>query len=84
MTHDNGVIIPIKVECYAGHRGEEAPRRFHVGGKAVEVDEVLDRWLAPGHRYFKVRDLDGHTWILRRDDEADRWELHMYKHAGLL
>lgn len=77
-----GASIPVQVECYAGHRGEETPRRFHMGGQAVEVAEVLDRWLAPDHRYFKVRDPEGHVWILRRDDAADAWELVMYKHAS--
>lgn len=82
MANEGGRSIPIRVECHAGYRGEETPRRFFVGGQAVEVTEVLDRWLAPDHRYFKVRDPEGHAWILRRDDEADTWELVMYKHAG--
>src|SRR5512134_3828399 len=43
-----------RVECYAGHRGEETPRRFSFDGRTTEVAEVLDAWLAPDHRYFKV------------------------------
>jgi uncharacterized protein with PIN domain len=47
------------VECYAGYRGEEMPRRFGFAGAKIEIAEVVDRWLAPDHRYFKVRDGDG-------------------------
>lgn len=44
----------IRVECYAGHRGEEEPHRFWIGEREVEVVDILDRWLDPAHRYFKV------------------------------
>ena len=66
---------PLRVECYAGYRGEETPRRFYRGGEAVEIEEVLDRWLAPDHRYFKVRGEDGVTCILRQDVGSGRWQL---------
>jgi hypothetical protein len=68
----------LRVECYAGYRGEQEPRRFYFDRRRVEVDEVLDRWLAPDYRYFKVRGDDGDVYILRRDDPADRWELTFF------
>ncbi|MFQ6005430.1 MAG: hypothetical protein ACE5OQ_07985 [Woeseia sp.] len=68
----------IRVECYAGYRGEETPRRFYLGRQAVDVLEVLDRWLSPEHRYFKCRGADEATYILRHDTGADRWELTLY------
>jgi len=70
--------LAVQVECYAGYRGEQEPRRFHLGARAIEVAEVLDRWLAPDHRYFKVRGDDGATYILRHQVEPDRWELTLY------
>jgi hypothetical protein len=66
---------PLRVECHAGYRGEESPRRFHLGERALEVAEVLDRWLAPDHRYFKLRADDGGIYVLRHDAESQRWEL---------
>ncbi len=72
----------IRVECYAGHRGEETPRRFHLGERAIEVAEVLDQWLAPDHRYFKVRGGEGATYLLRHDVVSGRWELIMYERAA--
>ncbi len=67
--------MDVKVECYAGHRGEETPRRFDLGGRRVEVAEVVDRWYGPDHRYFKVLGGDGATYILRHDEPQDRWEM---------
>ena len=69
----------IRVECYAGHRGEEEPRRFWLGERPVAVAEILDRWLAPEHRYFKVRGDDAGIYILRHDTHADRWELTLFE-----
>ena len=37
--------------------------------------EVLDRWLEPQHRYFKVQADDGRRFILRHDTATDEWEL---------
>ncbi|MEJ2344934.1 MAG: hypothetical protein P8076_11840 [Gammaproteobacteria bacterium] len=71
-------VLTIRVECYAGYRGEEAPRRFFLGDQAIAVEEVLDRWLAPDHRYFKVRGDDGAIYILRHDERRARWELTLY------
>jgi hypothetical protein len=66
----------LRVECYAGYRGEETPRRFYLGTRAVEVAEVVDRWIAPDHRYFKVRGSDGGVYILR--ETSGRWDLTLY------
>jgi hypothetical protein len=70
--------IPVRVECHAGYRADETPVRFYLGARRVEVAEVLDRWLAPDHRYFKVLGDDGDTYILRHDTGADRWELTLF------
>ncbi|MFQ5786023.1 MAG: hypothetical protein ACE5H8_14545 [Alphaproteobacteria bacterium] len=68
----------IRVECYAGYRGEETPERFFLGDRGVAVNEVIDRWLAPDHRYFKVEGGDGAIYILRHDVVSNRWELTMF------
>lgn len=68
----------VRVECHAGYRADEVPVRFHLGTRRIEVAEVLDRWLAPDHRYFKVLGDDGDTYILRHDTVVDRWELTLF------
>ncbi len=75
--------MTIRVECYAGHRGEETPRRFHLDGRTVEIEEVLDRWLAPEHRYFKLRGADGATYILRHETQSGDWDLVLYDRRSL-
>ena len=65
----------VRVECYAGHRGEETPRALIIGDRRVEVIEVLDRWLAPDHRYFKVKGDDGDVYIVRQEATSGAWEL---------
>ncbi len=71
--------IAVRVDCYAGYRGEETPRRFWLGENRIGVAEILDRWLAPDHRYFKVRGDDAALYILRNDVLEDRWELTFYR-----
>lgn len=68
----------LKVTCYAGYRGDEEPRRFWLGRRRIDVVEVIDRWTAPDHRYFKCRGSDGDLYILRQDVARDHWELTMY------
>lgn len=59
-------------------------------GKMVEVSEVLDRWLAPDHRYAKsiaqlqlarskVLGDDGAIYTLRHHTERWVWELTLYE-----
>jgi hypothetical protein len=69
----------IVVECYAGWRGEQTPRAFVIDGRRVQVVEEIDRWLAPDHRYFKLRGDDAATYILRHDVATGDWELTVYE-----
>jgi hypothetical protein len=71
--------MKIRVECYAGYRGEQEPRSFTLGERRFAILEVLDRWLAPDHRYFKVKADDGSTYVLRHDSTLGEWDL-----AGLV
>jgi hypothetical protein len=72
----------VKVACYAGHRGEETPRRLSFDGRSVELVETLDCWLGTDHRYFKMAGEDGAIYLLRHDTARARWELTMYAAAA--
>ncbi|MGD9301854.1 MAG: hypothetical protein PVI13_09775 [Desulfobacterales bacterium] len=74
--------MQIQVDCYAGYRGEETPRHLRMADHKIEVVKVLDRWLAPDHRYFKVRGDDAATYIIRHDTTSGEWELVFYQVAG--
>lgn len=71
--------MQIRVQCYAGYRGEETPRRFWLGTRKIEVQEVLDRWMDPDYRYFKVSGDDNAVYILRHDNESLDWGLTFFK-----
>lgn len=75
-------LCGLRVECYAGYRGEQTPRRFTLGTRRVEVVEVLDGWLAPDHRYFKLRGDDGACYVLRHEVTSGEWELVFFEAGG--
>jgi hypothetical protein len=75
-------LMPIRVECYAGSKADETPRRFWREGRLVEIAEVADRWYQvesqlewPRADYFKVRGADGSEYLLKHDLESDEWYL---------
>ena len=69
----------VEVECEADHQGEATPRRLAFDHRTVAVVEVIDRWLAFEHRYFKVKGEDAAIYILRHDVPADRWQLILFE-----
>lgn len=75
-------LTPIQVECYAGAKADETPRRFRLEERVVEIGEVLDRWYQvesqpewPRADYFKVRGVDQSEFLLKHDLESDEWYL---------
>jgi hypothetical protein len=67
------IYAPVRVTCYAGYRGEQEPRRFFPDDQEREILEIVDRWLDPQHRYFKVFADDGGTYMLRHDERGGGW-----------
>jgi hypothetical protein len=67
--------MALRVECYAGYRGEQEPVAFWLGERRLVVGEIVDRWFAPAQRWFRVRADDGDTYVLRHDEGAGSWEL---------
>jgi hypothetical protein len=75
-------LIRVKVECYAGAKADEVPRRFIWEEQGIEVGEVVDRWHQvesqpewPRADYFKVRGTDSREYLLKHDLESDEWYL---------
>ncbi len=52
--------------------------RFYLGERCIEVEEVLDRWLDPAHRYFKLKGDDAGIYILRHSTGEDIWEMILF------
>jgi hypothetical protein len=72
-------VLNVGVECYAGHRGEQTPRTLIFGAHRISVAEVLDAWLAPDYRYFKLKGADADTYLVRHDERSNTWELTMFR-----
>jgi hypothetical protein len=72
----SSVWEPVEVECYSGYRAEETPRAVTLGGKRLEVAEVLSRKRlrdSSTHRTFEVfhcRLVDGRPVSLERSEEG--------------
>jgi hypothetical protein len=75
-------LVLIQVECCAGGKADEAPRRFNWEERTIEVGEVVDRWHQveskpewPRADYFRVRAADKREYLLKHDLESDEWFL---------
>ena len=68
-------VLTVAVDCYAGARGDETPRRFTRGDQHVEILAVVAQWRTPDHRYFRVATAAKETYTLRQDVTSGGWEL---------
>jgi hypothetical protein len=71
----------LRVECYAGYKGDERPVRVAIDEQLTEVSAVEDRWYSPGSTYFRVLLVTGERYVLRHDDAQDLWTLQAYRAA---
>ena len=69
----------MRVECYAGYKGDERPVRLQIDEQMVEIAEVEDRWYSPGATYFRVQLPNGERYVLRREDAQDVWTLQAFR-----
>jgi len=69
----------IRVDCYAGYRGDQRPLRFTLGAQVYQVMETEDQWYSPGAVHFRVQAGDGNTYILRHDENEDAWTLEGFR-----
>jgi hypothetical protein len=69
----------VRVECYAGYKGDERPVKLQIGGEMVDVAEVEDRWYSPGATSFRVLLANGEHYVLRREDAQDLWTLQAFR-----
>lgn len=79
----NNLDSSIRVECDSGCRPDESPRRFYLGNRKIEIDEIVDRWFGHDHVYFKVRGDDDCIYILHHAQAEYRWTLKMFDSGKL-
>ena len=72
----------LRVECYAGYKGDERPVKLEIDERMVEITEVEDRWYSPGATFFRVLLTNGERYVLRREDAQDTWTLEAFRSPG--
>ena len=72
----------LRVECYAGYKGDERPVKLQIDEHMVEITEIEDRWYSPGATYFRVLLANGERYVLRREDAQDTWTLEAFRSPG--
>ncbi len=74
--------MTVRVETYAGYKGDEKPVLFELDGKRFEVTRIVDQWYGPDHAYFRVLADDGNTYVLRHqlhEPAGEEWALASYR-----
>ena len=74
--------MDMRVESYAGYKGEETPRAFTLDGVRILVQDVIERWYSESHSYFRVCASDQHRYVLRYDLDREQWEMVMQEGAS--
>jgi hypothetical protein len=72
----------LEVDTIRGPDGESVPTAFKLGTRNLAVREIVDRWLANDHSYFKIIANNDDVYILRHDKSAQIWELSMFSRHG--
>jgi hypothetical protein len=72
----------LRVECYAGYKGDQYPLRVFFRGRLAEVTAVEDRWYSPGSLYFRVLMNTGERYVLRHEEAQDQWTLEAFRAAN--
>jgi hypothetical protein len=72
-------MTEVRVECYAGYRGDQRPVRFMLGEQTYQVREIEDQWYSPGTIYFRALADDGNLYVLRHDEVSDLWTLEGFR-----
>lgn len=65
----------VRVESYAGYKGEQEPRFVWIDERREEVLGIRDRWYDPGGDVYKVRTESGLLLLLRYDRSNASWWL---------
>jgi hypothetical protein len=73
----------IDVQCHSGYKANERPLVFFFQGHRWEISEIVDRWYegglkagSPSADYFKVRTVEGQTFLLRYLSLFDVWSVY--------
>ena len=65
---------------FGGSAEPDVPDPYYGGEEGfADVLEIVDRWLGPDYRHFRVSASDGDTYILRHDGRDGEWDLAAFR-----
>lgn len=70
---ERAIMSQIRVECYAGYRGEQEPRVLVIDGRRLSVEAITFRSIEPTGRRFRVRCEDGRQYDLFHEEATGDW-----------
>jgi hypothetical protein len=65
-----------RVQPYSGFRLHERPRRFTWGETWVEIERIMEQWMIPVSRCFKVG-VGDRVYRLENRQGQDAWEVEL-------
>lgn len=71
--------MDLHVESRPGPDSDPEPVAFALGGRLIQVVQVIDRWIASDHSYFKVEAEDSGIYILRFTPAEKHWEMTLFQ-----
>jgi hypothetical protein len=74
-----GMLVFLEVESRPGVHGDIEPVAFLLGNNRIAVSQIIDRWIARDHSYFKVEASDQGLYILRFTPLVEQWELTLFQ-----
>ena len=67
--------MPALVECHSGYQYAQRPAAFFWQGEKKLVEAILDQWLTPAARSFRVITQDQQIFELHFRVDLDAWEV---------
>lgn len=71
--------MDLHVESRPGPRSDPEPVAFALGGRLIQIVQIIDRWIASDHSYFKVEVENSDIYILRFTPAESHWELTLFQ-----
>ena len=65
----------IRVDCYAGYRGDEKPCRVYCGSLRLDIKTIRDQWITPETSCFKVVTGDDCAYLLEQEVSTGQWKI---------
>ncbi len=63
------------VECHSGFAYADRPTALHWLGERLEIAAILQSWLTPSGRCFRVRTIDDRIFDLTYNQDSDQWQV---------